>query len=219
MYEMQSEIVRRCESTGLQLQVPGSGSPSSQYIIIAEAPGETEVQLKLPLVGNSGRRLWEELNKIGITRDKCYVTNVVKRRLNTNRNNDKEEKIAANELAHWETILRYELSNLSNGKYILLLGGYAAKAVSGYTGVEKWRGSTFPFSIKSGFGTDGRLLITYNPAFILREPSKELAFKHDIQRFGRVVKGTYKEYNIEALINPTKKEALDYIRMLDTTDL
>ncbi len=208
---MQDEIKRRCEVSGLKLECLGSGSPTAQYIIIAEAPGDTELQMKMPLVGASGRYLWEQLKRIGITRDKCYITNVVKRKLITSAET-KEEKIASTELGHWEAILRYELSNLSNGKYILLLGGYASKAVAGYSGVEKWRGSVFPFDQSSGFGTEGRLLITYNPAFVLREPSREITFRSDINRFKRVINNTYKEYNIEAIINPTCKEALDYIR-------
>ena len=209
-YDMQNEIKRRCESTGLNLEVAGSGSPTAKYIIVAEAPGDTEIQMKLPLVGASGRYLWTQLEKIGVRRNECYITNVVKRKLITSAES-KDEKIASTELGHWEAILRYELSNLSNGKYILLLGGYASKAVAGYSGVEKWRGSVFPFSRDSGFGSEGRLLITYNPAFVLREPSREITFRSDIGKFKRVINNTFKDYNIEAEINPTKARAIQYI--------
>lgn len=210
---MQAEIQRRCEAVGLTIECPGSGSPTARYVIISEAPGEAEITTKIPLVGPSGRYLWTELAKIGITRNDCYVTNVCKRRLDSN-TTTKEAKISPHELAHWEAILRYELSCLSNGKYILVCGAYACKATSGYTGIEKWRGSTFQFSQQSGFGTDGRYLLAYNPAYVLREPSKELAFKSDIARFKRIIDGTYKEYKIKPIINPTSREALDYIRML-----
>ncbi|CAB4197535.1 PolA DNA polymerase I - 3'-5' exonuclease and polymerase domains [uncultured Caudovirales phage] len=212
-YDMQAEIQRRCDAIGLQLECAGSGSPTAKYVIISEAPGDTEVQSKIPLIGNAGRYLWQELAKIGITRNQCYVTNVVKRKL-AKSSDSKDEAISIGELAHWESILRYELSNLVNGKYILLLGGYACKAIAGYSGVEKWRGSTFTYAKDAGFGTDGRLLITYNPAYILREPSKELAFKSDIGRFKRIIEGRYKEYKIEPIINPTVKEATDYISRL-----
>jgi uracil-DNA glycosylase family 4 len=212
-HDMQSEVARRCATAGLELECPGSGSYEAKYVIISEAPGESEVQTKIPLVGASGRYLWQELGKIGITRNQCYVTNVSKRRLDSNAAS-KEEKIGASELAHWESVLRYELSNLVNGKYILLLGGYAAKAVSGYSSVEKWRGSSFTYTKQAGFACDGRLLITYNPAYVLREASKELAFKSDIGRFKRIVENKYFEYKITPIINPTKKDALDYIKLL-----
>ena len=52
-YSMQDEIKRRCEVSGLKLECLGSGSPTAQYIIIAEAPGDTELQMKMPLVGAS----------------------------------------------------------------------------------------------------------------------------------------------------------------------
>ena len=212
-YTMQDEVRRRCEAAGLELQVLGSGSPSAQYIIVAEAPGEVEVATKMPLMGNSGKYLWEQLKRVGITRDKCYITNVVKRRLNVDAKS-KEEKISKSELSHWETVLRYELSNLENGKYILLLGGFASKAVAGHSGVEKWRGSVFPFGREAGFGASGRLLITYNPAFVLREPSREITFKSDLSRLKRVIEGRYQEYNIEPIINPTKSDVLEYIHRL-----
>lgn len=212
-YDMQAEIARRCTAAGLDLQVPGAGSPSAKFIIIAEAPGDTEVQAKMPLVGASGAYLWKELARIGISRNQCYVTNVVKRRLNT-KANVKEEKIAKSELNHWETILRYELSNLENGRYMLLLGGYACSAVTGFTGVEKWRGSSFEYSKESGYGCNGRMLVAYNPAYILREPSKELAFKIDVSRFGRIINNTYKPHVISPIINPTFKEAIEYVKDL-----
>lgn len=212
-HDMQQEIQRRCDTAGLVVECLGSGSHEAKYIIISEAPGDTEVQVKLPLVGASGRYLWQELGKIGITRNQCYITNVSKRRLASSAET-KEDKLSNNELAHWESILRYELSCLHNGQYILVLGAYACKAISGFTGIEKWRGSTFQFSKESGFGRNGRYLLTYNPAYVLREPSKELAFKSDIRRFQRIVAGTYKEYKIEPIINPSTREAIDYISML-----
>src|SRR5882762_11566397 len=74
-------IADNCNRLGLEYQVLSSGSPASPIAIIAEFPGETEVQLKMPLVGGSGKYLWEQLGKLGVRRESCYITNVVKHKI------------------------------------------------------------------------------------------------------------------------------------------
>lgn len=59
--------------------VPPSGSPSSQYMVLAEAPAYEEVKEGRPLVGGSGRTTWSALRRgSSIGRDECYVSNVVR---------------------------------------------------------------------------------------------------------------------------------------------
>lgn len=210
--------VNHALSLGLECEVPGSGSPSSQICIISEYPGETEFALKRPLVGASGRKLFDELGKIGIKREQCYITNVVKRRVQVG----KQEKLAvpAEEMRKWGAVLAQELSQLSNVKYVLLLGNTALKAVTGHTGIKKWRGSALTFTPELGlFPSTGMMLISYNPAFMIRDPSVEIHFRLDIARFKRIVNGTYKPHIIRPIINPTKQQAIDYLRKLKADKL
>jgi uracil-DNA glycosylase family 4 len=217
MTPLQQRTADHALSLGLSFDVLGTGSPTSQIAIIAEYPGETEVALKQPLVGGSGRYLWTELGKIGVKREQCYITNVIKRRVIS----DHREKLSvpAEELRKWGAVLAQELSALSNVKYLLLLGNSALTAITGHKGVKKWRGSVLTFSKEMGFGSNGLLLISYNPAFVLRDPAVETHFKIDMARFKRVINGTYKPHTIHAHTNPTKHRAIEFIRSIRAAGL
>lgn len=212
--EHNNTVANHCGALGLEYQVLSSGSPSARIAIVAEFPGDTEVQLKQPLVGASGRYLWTELGKIGVKREQCYVTNVIKRKTLEKDNLRDKTPVPAEELRKWEAVLARELSVLSHVKYILTLGNVALGALTGHKGVKKWRGSVLNFTQELGFKNDGQMLVSYNPAFMLRDPSVELHFKIDMARFKRVLDGAYKPHDIRPFINPTKKQALDYLRML-----
>jgi uracil-DNA glycosylase len=211
MNDHQRNVEQHALSLGLDPQVLCSGSPSARICIIAEYPGETEVHLKQPLVGASGRYLWTELGKIGVKREQCYITNVIKRKAEENKLG---VKVPAEEQRRWEAVLARELSVLSNVEYILCLGNAALTAITGHKGVKKWRGSVLNFTPEMGYRRDGKVLITYNPAFVLRDPMVELHFKIDMRRLHRVLTGSWRPHSIRALINPTKRDALDYLRKL-----
>src|SRR5215468_110114 len=119
MNDHQRAIEQHALSLGLDLQVNCSGSPSSRICILAEYPGATEVQLKQPLVGASGRYLWTELGKIGVRREQCYITNVFKRKAEEGKTG---VKVPAEEVRRWEAVLAKELSALSNVRFILCMG-------------------------------------------------------------------------------------------------
>jgi uracil-DNA glycosylase family 4 len=212
MNDHQRNVEQHALSLGLDPQVLCSGSPSSQIVIIAEYPGETEVQLKQPLVGASGRYLWTELGKIGVKREQTYITNVIKRKTETNLQG--LVKVPAEERRKWEAVLWKELSVLANARYILCMGNTALQAVTGHTGVKKWRGSVLNFVPEMGYRNAGQVLVTYNPAFVLRDPAVELHFKIDIKRLSRVLGGTYRPHVISPIINPSKRDVLDYLRKL-----
>ena len=57
--------------------VPGEGSPQSR-VLIGEQPGDEEDLSGRPFVGPSGKLLDIALERAGVARDKCFVTNAVK---------------------------------------------------------------------------------------------------------------------------------------------
>lgn len=209
--EHNQKVLNCINRLGLEYQVLGSGSPSSQIVVIAEFPGEAECQLKMPLVGGSGRYLWEQLGKVGIKREQCYVTNVIKKKITEEKNTNKKALPKA-EMEKWHAVLREELSLLPAARYVLVLGNVALEALTGHTGITKWRGSALHFTKEMGFCQNGMMVITYNPAFVFRDPKVGFHFFIDIKRFKRVYDGQWKPYEIVAHYNPTKRQALDYIR-------
>ncbi|MGJ0505116.1 MAG: UdgX family uracil-DNA binding protein [Methylocystis sp.] len=58
--------------------VPGEGSPRARVLLIGEQPGDQEDLSGRPFVGPSGKLLDIALERAGVARDKCFVTNAVK---------------------------------------------------------------------------------------------------------------------------------------------
>ena len=206
------ELLKAC---GLEADCLNSGSILSQIAIIAEAPGETEVRQKSPLVGASGAILWRSLRKIGIDRSQCYVTNVVKRRLLLA--DDTKVKVQAQEKELWFTVLKNELAQLPNLRYVLCLGNFALEALTGKTGVSSWRGSVLPITIDAYVDSERLVknveaVIANNPAMCIREPKTEVYFDFDIFKLKRVIAGEHSPTVHTVHINPTYNDAVAWLR-------
>src|SRR3989344_7930676 len=65
--------------------VIGEGNHHAKIMFIGEAPGKNEAKTGRPFAGAAGRVLDELLASIGITREKVYITNLVKDRPPKNR--------------------------------------------------------------------------------------------------------------------------------------
>lgn len=87
--EKLAEQIKVCELCPLHsartLAVPGAGQADADIMFIGEAPGYHEDQQGLPFVGASGKYLGELLDKIGLSRNDVFITNVVKCRPPGNR--------------------------------------------------------------------------------------------------------------------------------------
>jgi uracil-DNA glycosylase family 4 len=197
------EYRKRAQVIGLQPTVLADGSPDARIAIVAEAPGAREVELRTPLVGPTGKFLWQTLQRIGIRRSDCYITNVVKRQIHFSEY--EREKITRHELDHWCELLRWELQQLPNCAYVLVLGGQALQATLGHTGIEKWRGSCLQ-------DERGRwYIVANNPAAILRAPYLESTFNMDIHKLSLCMQDKYVVPSIHALTDPSPEEAIRWI--------
>ncbi|MFA6404382.1 MAG: uracil-DNA glycosylase [Candidatus Paceibacterota bacterium] len=71
--------------------VVGEGSHDATIMFVGEAPGLHEAKSGKPFCGASGKFLTELIESIGLTRDKVYITNIVKDRPPENRDPTPEE--------------------------------------------------------------------------------------------------------------------------------
>ena len=134
-----------------------SGTPDSPLAIVGEGPGGVEDEYGVPLVGPSGQLLDKALASVGVTRDKVYVSNVIKCRPKGNRTPTVEEgRFCA---GNW---LNEEL-RFVKPKVIVALGGVALKYLMGPDArITRDRGRWF----ETKYGAPG--LATYHPAYLLR---------------------------------------------------
>lgn len=206
--ELQREYANRARSFGLNVDCPMDGVFNSEIAIVCEAPGENEVRQKLPLVGGSGQFLWSVLKKYDLTRQHVYVTNVVKRQVSMSTKKDVRDPVGKVEFQHWVDLLQWELAQLPNLRYVLILGNFALEALTKEQGITNWRGTVM--DIKVGNRTV-KAVIANNPAMILREPKLEVVFRFDINKLNLVMQNKYTVPDITAHINPSFTEAMQWM--------
>jgi uracil-DNA glycosylase len=90
-----AEMEANCRNLPL-CQIPadiviGQGNLHADIMFIGEAPGEQEALQRIPFVGRAGQLLNKTLAEIGIKREDCYVSNIVKVRPPGNRDPLPEE--------------------------------------------------------------------------------------------------------------------------------
>ncbi len=142
--------------------VLSSGPVPSPLMFVGEGPGGVEDDYGAPLVGPSGQLLDKALASVGITRDRVYVTNVVKCRPRGNRTPDiAEGRFCADK---W---LREEI-RLVQPKAIVALGKAALRYFLGHeAGIVRSRGHWFEWE-----GIP--VMPTYHPAYLLRQYGRDL---------------------------------------------
>ncbi len=147
----------------------GSGNPYSKVMFVGEAPGADEDKEGLPFVGRAGKLLTQLLNDVGLDREKdVYIANVLKCRPPGNRDPlPSEIKACSPYLVKQIKIIQ--------PKILVALGRFAAYFLSGRDKVplSRLRGKI----MNSVFGP--KLLVTYHPAAILRNPGRMHEIKSD----------------------------------------
>ncbi len=175
------EEVYRCKKCPLHLQktnyVFGSGNPYAKVMFVGEAPGADEDREGLPFVGRAGKLLTQLLKEIGLDREKdVYIANVLKCRPPGNR-----DPLPA-EIRACSPYLVKQIK-IIKPKLLVALGRFAAYFLSGRDKVplSKLRGKLH----ESVFGP--RLLVTYHPAAILRNPGRMHEIKSDFRMILKIL--------------------------------
>lgn len=208
MNELLKETSQLAESLGLYIETPADGFIDSELAIIGQSPCKTEVELGKPLVGSSGRYLFNRLKEIGLGRGDFFITNAVKRFVSP------KETMSPNEKEKWSTILQNELVKLPNIKYVMLLGNLALEAMTGEEKIGDWRGSPIKFKLKDGREVKGIAL--NNPASILKEAKLDPIFRMDTAKFDKLISGVIKDDPVIGHFNLTPNEACQaIIKLMD----
>lgn len=161
---------------GATQPVPGVGPLDAPLMMVGEAPGAEEDRCGVPFSGPAGQLLTRSLSKIGVSRARVYITNVVRYRPPGNRMPHAAEILACG--AHL-----VEEIDLIRPAILAPLGAVAAQALLGTKeGLKTLRGR---YVEARGL----RVFPMYHPAFALRnlerDPSILAVFETDLRRVCR----------------------------------
>lgn len=207
--DMHDYIFALGQDYNLNIECSSSGSLNSDTIIITDNPGDNEVRNECLMSGTTGKRLWETLYKQGLTPNNTYVTSVVKRRCGA------DAKVTRSEEESWQTLLLQELAELPNMKYIVVLGNYALRAILACDKITAWRGSVVTCTVADKSVT---VLVANNPSMMFRDPVAPVIFAMDMNKLSLVRSGLFEPMHIDAHINPSFKEAYDFLKLLLTKE-
>ncbi|MEW6677124.1 MAG: uracil-DNA glycosylase [Pseudomonadota bacterium] len=148
--------------------VPGVGDRNADWLIVGEAPGAEEDRQGEPFVGQAGKLLDAMLAAIGQRRGRnVYIANVLKSRPPGNRDPRPEEVAAC--LPYLERQI-----DLIQPKIIIALGRFAAQSLLlTDTSITRLRGKVHEYR-----GVP--LVVTYHPAYLLRNPADKAKVWEDL---------------------------------------
>lgn len=146
----------------------GDGSPTARLMFVGEGPGADEDAQGIPFVGRAGQLLNNMIAAMGLTREEVYIANVVKCRPPGNRTPEPDEGNTCSQFLFRQIdVVRPEvLVALGATAATYLLG--ARQPLAGLRGrVHAFRGA--------------KLIVTYHPAYLLRDPRQKKEAWADLQ--------------------------------------
>jgi DNA polymerase len=167
------EDLGECTRCRLHLQrnkiVFGTGNPRAELVFVGEGPGHDEDVQGLPFVGRAGKLLTQMIEAMGLTREQVYICNVVKCRPPENRKPEDDE------VATCSPYLYRQLDVIAP-KAIVCLGATAAQALlKTKDSISRFRGNWLEYR-------NTKLMVTYHPAYLLRNPNAKGEVWKDLQK-------------------------------------
>jgi uracil-DNA glycosylase family 4 len=147
----------------------GTGNPNAELMFVGEGPGRDEDLSGEPFVGRAGKLLTDMIKAMGLQREEVYIANVVKCRPPENRLPEKDE------ITTCSPFLMRQIDAIKP-KVICTLGSCSAQTLlQTAQGISKLRGEWFDFR-------GAKLMPTYHPAYLLRNPAAKPEVWKDLQK-------------------------------------
>jgi DNA polymerase len=168
------KLINKCTKCPLHKSrtnfVFGVGNPTADVMVVGEGPGAEEDAQGEPFVGRAGKLLNDILKAINFKREEVYIANVVKSRPPGNRTPTAEEMEAC------VPYLKKQI-DLIKPKLILCLGLTAAQGLlKKRESLTSLRGQLFEYR-------GAKVMVTYHPAALLRNPNWKKPCWEDVQKF------------------------------------
>jgi uracil-DNA glycosylase family 4 len=162
------ECTRCALHRGRHTIVFGQGDANARLMFVGEGPGADEDAQGLPFVGRAGQLLNNMIAAMGLKREQVYIANVVKCRPPNNRTPEPDEA---------NTCVPFLLRQIDviRPQVLVALGATAATYLLG----QRQPLAALRGRIHSLRGTS--LIVTYHPAYLLRDPRQKKEAWADLQ--------------------------------------
>jgi uracil-DNA glycosylase len=160
---------RRCRLADKRTHIVfGEGNPEARLVFVGEGPGFDEDRQGRPFVGAAGQLLTKIIEAMHLRREDVYIANIIKCRPPKNRNPLPEE------IDTCSPFLERQLAAI-RPEYICALGTFAAQTLlDTEVPISRLRGR---FHDYNGM----KVLPTFHPAYLLRNPERKRDVWEDIQ--------------------------------------
>jgi DNA polymerase len=146
----------------------GDGSPTARLMFVGEGPGADEDAQGIPFVGKAGQLLNNMIAAMGLKREEVYIANVVKCRPPGNRTPESDE-------ANTCSPFLFRQIDVVRPQVLVALGATAATYLLGARQpLAGLRGRVHAFR-------GMQLIVTYHPAYLLRDPRQKKEAWADLQ--------------------------------------
>jgi len=146
----------------------GDGDPKTRLMFVGEGPGADEDAQGLPFVGRAGQLLNNMIAAMGLQREQVYIANIVKCRPPQNRTPEPEEARTCSQFL-------FRQIEIIQPEVIVALGSTAATYLLGVkSSLASLRGRIHT-------AHNSKLIITYHPAYLLRDPRQKKEAWLDLQ--------------------------------------
>ena len=169
--EIKAEMIDKAKSIpelSDRFFVFSQGEPNATIAVVGESPGPPDADSEKPFQGPTGDLLNRILASIGLNRANTYLTNIVKYI-------SAGDEITPELIKFFTPFVWRELA-VVKPKVVLLLGNTPTKALlNTKQAISKVRGE---FQEINGL----KFMPTFNPAYLLRDPTKKREVWEDIKR-------------------------------------
>lgn len=188
------------------------------WAIVGEQPGKTEVMSGRPFSGPAGTELTACISAAQLSRNDAYITNVIKdydASINQYIEFTRSAPVVSDAGKKYLQELEEELLSLGpKCKCIVACGNVALWALTGRTGITKWRGSVLKSEIP---GLNIPIVPIIHPATVL-PPKCQYLNKHliilDLRKVKKIIEGNYFPLERKIVITPTFEEVKSFLESI-----
>jgi uracil-DNA glycosylase family 4 len=162
----------------------GEGNEKANLMFIGEGPGYDEDVQGRPFVGKAGQLLTKIIQSINLSREEVYIANIIKCRPPQNRNPEPDEIQSCN------PFLQKQIQVIQP-KVICALGTFSTQTLLKTDAkITALRGKLYDLE---GI----KVIPTYHPAFLLRNPDKKREVWEDMKKIVECLNNTDKSKEME----------------------